>query len=57
MEVWIKNGAELAWLIDPQKKKYWIFRPGQAVEGIAEGATLIGEGPVQGFRLNLTLLD
>ncbi|MDX2178669.1 MAG: Uma2 family endonuclease [Bryobacteraceae bacterium] len=27
MEEWIANGAELGWLIDPDARKAWIYRP------------------------------
>lgn len=27
METWVRNGAQLGWLIDAQRKTYWIYRP------------------------------
>ena len=30
MEMWIANGTELAWLIDPQRKAVAIYRPGDS---------------------------
>jgi Uma2 family endonuclease len=56
MSVWIKNGAQLGWLIDPRSKTSYIFRPGTGEEKV-EGFTLInGEKPVEGFDLDLTKL-
>ncbi len=53
MRLWIANGAELAWLIDPSRKVVEIYRPGQAVE-VQEGHTAVyGKGPVGGFVLEL----
>jgi Uma2 family endonuclease len=56
MQVWIANGAELAWLIDPQRKAVEIYRPGGPVE-VQEGLTAVyGEAPVGGFILELARL-
>jgi Uma2 family endonuclease len=52
MEDWIANGAGLAWLIDPYRRTTWIDRPGTAPEPHTSDA-LLGEGPVEGFCLNL----
>lgn len=58
METWIANGAELAWLIDPIKKIYWIYRPGQSPEELLGSDVILkGEGPVEGFELNLNYLN
>ena len=56
MNVWIKNGAQLAWLIDPRNKTSIIFRPGRAEENLQEFISIKGEAPVEGFVLDLTLL-
>jgi Uma2 family endonuclease len=52
MEDWIANGARLAWLIDPYRREAAVYRPGLKVERI-NSQTLAGEGPVEGFQLNL----
>jgi Uma2 family endonuclease len=53
MRLWLANGAELAWLIDPSRKVVEIYRPGKAVE-VQEGHTAVyGEDPVGGFVLEL----
>ena len=55
MKNWIKNGAELAWLIDPRNEVSFLYRPGQSEEKV-EGLNqmLFGEGPVAGFELDLS---
>ena len=53
MQVWMANGCELAWLIDPSRKAVEIYRTGEQPE-IQEGHTAAyGEGPVGGFVLEL----
>ena len=52
MDDWIANGAQLAWLIDPYRREAWVYRPGMDAERIAS-ETLAGDGPVDGFELNL----
>jgi Uma2 family endonuclease len=54
MERWIENGAQLAWLIDPYRKKAFVYRPGSPSLTVA-GPLLDGEGPVAGFTLNLAM--
>jgi Uma2 family endonuclease len=50
---WIANGARLAWMIDPYRREAWVYRPGKDTECVAP-ETLAGEGPVEGFQLNLS---
>jgi Uma2 family endonuclease len=53
MREWIDNGAQLAWLIDPESRAAEIYRPSGGVEVLANPAFLKGEGPVEGFVLDL----
>ncbi|HEY3742632.1 MAG TPA: Uma2 family endonuclease [Bryobacteraceae bacterium] len=53
MNEWIANGAQLAWLIDPETKTVEIFRPGRDVEVVTGADSVKGEGPVEGFTLEL----
>ena len=48
-----KNGAELAWLLDPSRKTVEIYRPGREVEVLEGGSAVEGDGPVAGFVLEL----
>ncbi len=53
MQMWLANGCELGWLVDPARKAVEIYRPGQQPE-VQEGqAAAYGEGPVTGFVLEL----
>jgi Uma2 family endonuclease len=50
---WIENGVELGWLIDPRKQSVTVYRPGREPE-LQTGISMIaGEGPVEGFTLDL----
>lgn len=51
MSVWIRNGAELAWLIDPQRKVVEIYRPAQELEVHENPSSVQGTGCVAGFEL------
>lgn len=53
MEMWMANGAELAWLIDPLDKAVTIYRQGRSAERLQDIAQVAGEGPVAGFVLPL----
>jgi Uma2 family endonuclease len=53
MEEWIRNGAQLGWLIDPDKRTVYIYRRGKPVQELRDASRIEGEAPVEGFRLNL----
>lgn len=53
MKDWIANGVALGWLIDPYKRRVFVYRSG--VDPVTVTAESIeGSGPVQGFILDLT---
>jgi Uma2 family endonuclease len=52
MERWIENGATLAWLIDPYKKKVYVYEPDGKSLAVS-GNAIRGSGPVEGFTLDL----
>jgi Uma2 family endonuclease len=54
MYEWIDNGAQLGWLILPDSKTVYVYRPGQEPEFLTNITQLAGEGPVDGFVLDLT---
>jgi Uma2 family endonuclease len=54
MREWMENGAQLAWLLDPDRTTAYIYRPGQEPEELVNPPKLAGESPVKGFTLNLT---
>ncbi len=53
MRLWIRNGVELAWLIDPQRKVVEVYRPGEEPEVHEQPTSVQGSGPVAGFELVL----
>jgi Uma2 family endonuclease len=53
MQEYIRNGAQLAWLIDPLERRVHIYRPGQAVELLTDSATVSADPILQGFLLQL----
>jgi Uma2 family endonuclease len=53
MEFWMSRGAQLGWLIDPRRKLAMIYRPGQEPETLLKPEFLEGDGPIQGFRLDM----
>jgi len=57
MEMWIKNGAHLAWLVDPIEKKSYLYRKDGSLE-LIDGfdKKLSGEDVLPGFELDLALL-
>lgn len=57
MQKWIENGAQLAWLIDPEHAQTWIYRANGEIE-LAESfdIKLSGENILPGFELDLSLL-
>jgi Uma2 family endonuclease len=52
MERWIENGVALGWLIDPYKKRVYVYEPG-AEASIVSDKAVHGKGPVEGFSLDL----
>jgi Uma2 family endonuclease len=54
MEEYIANGAQLGWLIDPQERRVYVYRPGAiAVEQLDDPRTVSGEPVLRGLVLEL----
>ena len=53
MREWMENGAQLGWLLDPDHRTAYIYRPEQEPEQVINPKRLTGEGPVAGFVLVL----
>jgi Uma2 family endonuclease len=53
MREWVDNGAKLAWLIDPESRSVYIYRPGRRAERMVNTDRVAGEGPVEGFVLEM----
>ena len=56
MEQWIRNGVQLAWLIDGDARTIYIYRKGRPMRTRRGLAELAGEGPVRGFVLKLATI-
>jgi Uma2 family endonuclease len=53
MQEYIENGALLGWLIDPLKRRVYIYQPDRDVEVLDDSETVSGEPVLRGFLLNL----
>jgi Uma2 family endonuclease len=51
MKMWIANGVELAWLIDPRRRVVEVYRAGEEPEVHEDPTSVQGDGPVRGFKL------
>ena len=49
---YVQNGARLGWLLDPQKKRVYIYRPRQAAEVLENPGYVSGEDVLPGFEFN-----
>ncbi|GAB3825799.1 Uma2 family endonuclease [Hymenobacter jeollabukensis] len=58
MHDWLRNGAQLAWLLDPETETAYLYRPGQPEPETVQGFDneLSGETVLRGFRLRLSEL-
>lgn len=57
MELWIKNGVRLGWLINSEEKAASIYRADGSVSNINSfNHTLTGEDVLPGFSFNLEML-
>lgn len=56
MEMWITNGAQLAWMIDPFAAEILIYRPGRETERLMRPDWVEAETVVPGFRLEMSRL-
>jgi Uma2 family endonuclease len=51
MQMWIANGAELGWLIDPERRVVEVYRAGDEPDVHENPSSVQGTGPVRGFEL------
>jgi Uma2 family endonuclease len=51
MQMWMANGVQVAWLIDPYMREAAIYRAGAAPQVLSQPSVLEGDGPIVGFRL------
>ena len=53
MREWIENGVQLGWLLDPDHRTVYVYRPDREPEQLVNPDRLAGEGPVAEFVLVL----
>ena len=53
MREWIGNGAQLGWLIDPERRTVEVYRQGRETQMLVDVLEVTGEGQVDGFVLDL----
>jgi len=53
MEAWVANGAQLAWLVDPENRNVLVYEPDEPAR-VMTAKKVAGTGPVEGFVLDLT---
>lgn len=53
MERWIRYGALLGWLVDPQSEAVWIYRPGKDPEQMQRPDELQGEDVCEGLVVSV----
>ena len=54
MREYMDNGAQLGWLIEPEKRWVEVYRPDGEVSTLTGIMQVEGEGPLAGFVLDLT---
>jgi Uma2 family endonuclease len=53
MQEYLDNGARLGWLIDPDSRVVYVYRPSQPVERLDDPATISGDPVLLGLVLDL----
>ena len=53
MDEYMENGARLGWLIDPQSRRVYAYRPNSEVESLENPETISAEPELAGFVLEL----
>jgi Uma2 family endonuclease len=53
MQEYIDNGAQLGWLIDPEDRRVYVYRPAALVECLEHPAEISGDPVLPGFVLDL----
>ncbi len=53
MQEYIDNGAQLGWLIDPDEKTVYVYRPGEPVQRLDNPSSVSADPVLPGFVLEL----
>lgn len=52
MDMWMRNGARLGWLIDPSSRAVWVYRPDAEPEAHQGPAELSADPPCEGLTIS-----
>ncbi len=53
IQEYLDNGAQLAWLIDPEQRRVYVYRPQEPVQELDKPETVSGDPLLSGFELDL----
>jgi Uma2 family endonuclease len=53
MGLWMSNGVDLGWLIDGDARRVYVYRGTSEPRVVTDANSIAGEGPVEGFLLQL----
>ena len=53
MEEYIENGSSLGWLIDPKKRRVYVFKPGEEMVVLENPTVVSGDPLLSGFELQM----
>lgn len=53
MAEYLENETKLGWLLDPGRKRVYVYRPGEPVQELKDPRTISGEPVLPGFVLDL----
>ena len=53
MDEYMENGARLGWLIDPQNRRIYVYRPNSEMEILENPESVSADPELKGFTLNL----
>ncbi len=56
MTEYLESGVRLGFLLDPQQRRVYVYRPGESVEILEEPAAVSGDPVLPGFVLDLTTI-
>jgi len=54
MKEYMANGCQLGWLISPELRKVYIYKPGEAITEVTFEKPLSGQNTLPGFALDLS---
>ena len=52
MDMWMRNGARLGWLIAPLSRTVWVYRPDAEPEELQDPAELSADPPCEGLTIS-----